>query len=106
MTDPKETGDLILKRLRTLVRVTLALWLCLAVVAGGLAFVARHNYTEGTEVRSALCALRSNLENQVENSREFLLVNPRGIPGIPASTLRASAANQEQAIVALSTLSC
>jgi hypothetical protein len=54
----------------------------------------------------ALCALRHDLEDRVANGERFLRKNPRGIPGIPARTLRQSIGGQRRTIRALSDLKC
>lgn len=55
---------------------------------------------------SALCALRSDLETRVQSGNDFLSKHPGGIPGIPVATIRASNANEERTIIALSPLPC
>jgi hypothetical protein len=54
----------------------------------------------------ALCALRGDLENRVRQTDKFLHDHPRGIPGIPAATLRTNANGQRRTIRALSNLRC
>lgn len=55
---------------------------------------------------SALCALRHDLERRVEGGEQFLTDHPRGIPGIPAKTLRQSIDGQKRTIRALNRVNC
>lgn len=55
---------------------------------------------------AALCALRGDLEKRVANSTAFLKEHPRGIPGIPAKTIRAGIENQRRTIEALDGIRC
>jgi hypothetical protein len=54
----------------------------------------------------SLCELRHDLERRVASSEAFLRDHPRGIPGIPAATLRTSVDGQRRTIRALSDLRC
>jgi hypothetical protein len=54
----------------------------------------------------SLCALRHDLEDRVANGERFLRDHPRGIPGIPAGTLRTSVDGQRRTVEALGDLRC
>ncbi len=55
---------------------------------------------------TALCILREDLEIRAQTSRQFLIDNPDGIPGISAEALQNSIDNQERTITALALLEC
>jgi hypothetical protein len=79
--------------------------LFVVVVAGG-AYLLTHKSNEGSETHEAICALTSDLESRTQGTRLFLREHPKGIPGIPVSTLRESLQNQERTIDALSVVAC
>ena len=58
------------------------------------------------ETQDPLCALRGDLEQRVEGSREFLRKYPEGLLGIPASAIRISLEGQERTVRVLDSLSC
>jgi hypothetical protein len=60
----------------------------------------------GERTNDALCALRGDLQERVRSGEQFLATHPRGIPGVPVTTLRTSIAGQRRTIVALSSLKC
>lgn len=55
---------------------------------------------------AALCTLRSDLEQRIDDSRQFLEDHPNGIPGISAADIQQGITNQQRTIDALSTLEC
>lgn len=55
---------------------------------------------------AALCALRSDLQRRVDSAEQFLIDHPKGIPGIPAATLRQQTVGQQRTIDALKVLRC
>jgi hypothetical protein len=59
-----------------------------------------------TETQGALCALRGDLEQRVERSREFLRDHPEGLLGIPASAIHVSLEGQERTVAVLGSLDC
>lgn len=61
---------------------------------------------ENQQAVDALCALRADLRRRARSSRQFLEEHPRGIPGVPAATIRSGIRNQERTIRALRHLSC
>jgi fructose-specific phosphotransferase system IIC component len=77
-----------------------------AAVVGLAVYIFTGKTTEGTETHEAICALVADLETRTEGTRLFLTEHPKGIAGIPASTLRESLQNQERTIGALSVVSC
>lgn len=56
--------------------------------------------------RSALCALRTDMERRVATSKALIARNPQGFAGIPARTIRDGIRNQERTIRALSSIDC
>jgi hypothetical protein len=75
-------------------------------VAGGSVYLLTSKSNEGSETHEAICALTADLEIRTDSTRRFLAQHPKGIPGIPATTLRESLQNQERTIDALSVVSC
>jgi predicted negative regulator of RcsB-dependent stress response len=98
------------RSLRTIAISTVLLYCCLAVVgiAGWQIRVndLKHVNAIATQNQTALCALRTDLEQRVETAKQFLLDHPNGTPGIPDVTIRQSITNQESTIDALSNLNC
>jgi hypothetical protein len=76
------------------------------VVYLALAGVAIYAVWQSNNTNTALCALRSDLENRVSESKSFISQHPNGIPGISAATLRVSTHNAEHTITALGIVSC
>lgn len=96
--------------LRRLTIATVAIYLALALVFIVGYVDAANRRAELTKVtlntNNALCALRSDLEQRVEGSIQFLKDNPDGVPGISAKVIQQSIDNQTQTINALSQLHC
>jgi len=59
-----------------------------------------------SETQDALCALRLDVEQRVEGSREFLATHPNGFLGYSASAIQVSLEGQERTVAVLSDLSC
>lgn len=80
------------------------------VIAGaglGTAIYLRgQNEAQFRDTHDAICALIADLEERTKSSRTFLVEHPKGIPGIPAATIREGIENQERSIDALSVASC
>lgn len=83
----------------SLMIATLLLYLCL--VGAGI-FVGATTKTN----QDALCALRGDLELRTESGKEFLKEHPKGIPGVPVSTILKGIHDEERSIKALDGLSC
>lgn len=66
--------------------------------------VAAEQETERT--LDALCAVRAGEETSVQASEDFLLENPKGIPGITPALIKTGIANRKRTIKALSDLDC
>lgn len=98
MTESREARD-VKRWLKVLVTLTVVLYVALI---GLVAYV----YDGANTNRDALCALRADLEKRVESSRTFLLANPKGVSGIPASIVQEQIVNQERTITALAGISC
>lgn len=58
------------------------------------------------ETRRALCALRADLEQRIDGSRDFLRTHPQGAFGVSAASIRVSVEGQERTVAVLSHLSC
>lgn len=87
---------------RSLNRLAVATVVLFLLVCG----VAVYAYSEASKNKDALCTLRADLEKRVETSKDFLIENPEGIPGITAKAIRDGIKNQERTVAALSGLSC
>lgn len=55
---------------------------------------------------NALCSFRDDLQKRVTSTTKFLQEHPKGIPGIPAGTLRVSLINEQHTLDSLSALKC
>lgn len=76
------------------------------IVYLALAALAIKATVESENTKTALCALRSDLETRVAESKTFLKEHPKGIPGVPVATLRVSISNGEHTINALGVVNC
>lgn len=103
--------------LRNLMIATLILYIVTSVLAvGGVLFALNQNQKTrdivadnkelATSTTAALCTFRFDLQQRVDQSKEFLKENPEGIPGIPAETLRQTIEGQERTIASLDSLHC
>lgn len=100
---PDPGPDLLIRSIKR----TLA-WLTVATVVVYLALAGVTVWTRyGAEKnRKALCALRSDLQQRIDGSTQFLREHPRGVAGIPAKTILDGIANQRRTIKALSGIAC
>lgn len=110
MTDTTDIAAQIKGALRRLVFATVIIY---AVLAGLIAFVAVNEAARRDELsrvalstNHALCVLRSDLEQRVADSAQFLLDHPNGFGGISAATIQQGIDNQQRTIDALSDLRC
>jgi uncharacterized membrane protein len=77
----------------------------IAIVAPTWLFI-RTNHQAAANT-AALCALRSNLQRQVDSSVAFLRTHPEGVPGLAtAKEIRADISNRRSTIRTLSGLEC
>lgn len=85
----------------------LTVWIVLFTLTTGYSIrELRHQSREGVTAHQALCAFKLDLAYRVTASQEYLRTHPEGFPGIPASTLRNSIANQQRTLDSLSGLHC
>jgi hypothetical protein len=87
-------------------RQTVTSALIVGLVIFGILLLKRTNHATLLRPRAALCALRHDLERRVGDGEAFLASHPRGIPGIPAKTLRQSIDGQRRTIRALRVVQC
>lgn len=85
--------------LKSLVIATGILYVCL--IGAGV-----YIYVENHSSKQAICALRSDLESRTTSTKKFLKKHPKGIPGVPITTIQEGLHNQERSIKALSGVSC
>jgi hypothetical protein len=76
-----------------------------SVLIVGILLLKRTNHAT-SRTTASLCALRHDLEQRVSDGEAFLIDHPRGIPGIPAKTLRQSIDGQRRTIRALRVVQC
>lgn len=87
-------------------RFTVRALIILAVV--GLTMAGTVGYVAWTtdNNREALCAVRADAENRVEQTKQFLEENPNGIPGISPEQLKRSTENSVRTAEAIQGVSC
>lgn len=108
MTD--ELRSPVLDAVNNLKRWTVVLYVALAVLAL-TTFVVRsidlaNVEEEARKATTAMCALRADLRDRVQNSKQFLQEHPGGIPGIPPSQIRDSINGQMRTIETLKVIDC
>lgn len=105
-----DVADEIRTALRRLVVATIVLFVVQAAVVAWVWIDASDRRealaTVALSTNHALCVLRSDLEQRVADSTQFLVDHPEGIPGIPIETIKQSIDNQKRTIDALSDLRC
>lgn len=98
------------KALRFLVILTVVLYALLTIVGlFGFFFIQgqRHELERvATTTLNALCALHQDIEERLENSKQFLKDHPDGIPGISVEEIQRGIDAQERTLNALSPLLC
>jgi hypothetical protein len=99
MPDRESIIEPIRKTQRRQTRAMVASFVLIALLGG---YVAKG----ATETVDSLCALRTDLEVQVQASEDFLRDHPKGIPGITPGTIQLGIERQRHTITALSPLSC
>lgn len=103
-----DIADQIQAALRRLLIATCVLYLLLFGAVGYVVWEVRNQHSSSARSTRALCALRSDLQSRVNNSRTFLTNHPRGLPGlgISAASLQSTIDGQLRTIIALSGLDC
>lgn len=97
--DGAEVADELRRGLRRLTIATVVLFVALVGVVFYVWVVAGRS-------TNALCEIRHDRERQVAASRDFLVENPNGVPGITAAAVRQSIDNAQRTIDALDGLPC
>ena len=59
-----------------------------------------------TSTKTALCALRADVQSRVDQGEALLAAHPNGFAGIPAKTIKSSTDNSKRTVKALSSLNC
>lgn len=75
------------KELRKILRIQT--W-CIVILSIVLLAVAGYAYNQGRKNTRALCAIRANAENRLEQTQQFLRDHPNGIAGISVADLQRS----------------
>jgi hypothetical protein len=88
-------------------RISLS-FLALALAIAAVLAVQSCQIRENGKTRTALCALRGDLEQRVASTTKYLDEHPgpEPFPGIPRKTLTDSLKNQQRTVDALSGLDC
>lgn len=73
-----------------------------ARLATATASLARNARTD----HKALCTFKGDLQKRIDQSRDFLVQHPKGIPGIPASVITQGIRNQQATQDSLQDLNC
>lgn len=76
----------------------------LLIVVGLLIWQVNSNHNlavRGLEAHNAICTLKDNIRQRIDDSEQFLHDHPKGISGITAVTIRTSIKNQRATLVAL-----
>lgn len=104
--DPARELRAILRELRRQ-RVALIV-LAVTIIAGGtIGYLdLRGKAADAALNRTALCALRGDLEARVDQGRDFLVKHPAGAFGFTPEAIQKSIADQERTIRALRPLPC
>lgn len=101
----KETGGpstialSIRRTLYWLIAATVVLYLG---VAGLTIFV----WSQSAKNTDALCSVRHDAERRVQQAQQFLVDNPKGIPGIPVSLLQQTINTSQSTVNSLAPLHC
>lgn len=61
---------------------------------------------EGKQAHDAICTLKGDLSQRIDQGREFLAKHPKGAFGIPATTIKTSIDNQQRTLDALQPVKC
>lgn len=106
----EEIREVIFRSIRTLTRWTVVLFLSVVLVAG-LGFydsIKQRNQITSVSInnRTALCALRLDVQKRYENGIDFLIKHPEGIEGISNETIARSLEAQKATLEALNSLDC
>lgn len=100
LSDPAlHTAKELRRSLRILIGLTVVLYICLVGIAG-------YTYIQGQRNTKALCTIRSNAADRVEQTQSFLQDHPNGIDGISALDLRRSLQTYQNTVRALEEVDC
>lgn len=105
-SDEQAQSDLAHKIITSLKSTLLSLVIATGILYACLIGAGVYIYVENHSSKQAICALRSDLELRTASTNDFLKKHPKGIPGVPVTTLKEGLSNQERSIKALSGVSC
>lgn len=91
------------KELRRDLRILIALTVVLYIVVVG---IAGYTYIQGQRNTKALCTIRANAADRVEQTQSFLQDHPNGFGGISPLDLRRSLATYQNTVRALQEVDC
>lgn len=84
---------------------TISIFLALVVLAVGFVKVV-HLTRDGKQAHDAICALKGDLAQRINQGRDFLKTHPKGILGIPAATIKEGIDNQQRTLDSLGVVKC
>lgn len=96
---PSRIALSIRRTLYWLIAATVVLYLG---VAGLTIFV----WSQSAKNTDALCSVRHDAERRVQQAQQFLVDNPKGIPGIPVSLLQQTINTSQSTVNSLAPLHC
>jgi hypothetical protein len=100
LSDPAlHTAKELRRTLRILIGFTVVLYLVVVGIAG-------YTYFQGQRNTKALCTIRTNAADRVEQTQTFLQDHPEGINGITPLDLRRSLQTYQNTVRALEEVDC
>jgi len=100
LSDPAlHTAKELRRTLRLLIGLTVVLYVFLVGIGG-------YTYFQGQRNTRALCTIRNNAQDRVDQTTDFLRSHPTGIAGISVSDLRRSIESSRATVRALDDVNC
>lgn len=103
MPDISKEGSKTARELRRWLKILIVMTVLLYLILAGFGYVSWILSNRNTD---ALCSLRQDVERRIETSQQFLIDNPRGIPGIEPRVIRQQIQNNQRTVRALNSLNC
>ena len=88
-------------------RRALTTWMIVfTLVVGYMVSYNRSLAQDGKEAHDGICTLKADYQRQNREAVAFLLLNPKGLPGIPSAVIQNSIRGRKNTIEALSAVKC
>jgi hypothetical protein len=97
--EAKEAADKFHRKFNILIVTTVVLF-------AGLFGIAGYVYSLARNINEGICAVRSDSERRISQTKDFLIEHPEGFAGISAAELKRSMENTQRTVNALSEVSC